>query len=177
MDYSEKILQQYPDLDLTNRNDAQRSAAFYRLLRSTKKKQRRDLVRSELRIRLHHKGLYHSIRRKARARMDLLAMVLHWAERGEEIQFDLLCSTGKKFVKMSPKEQKRELQKRGLSCNGSKKRNQNRLLAAVWQDRDAKIMQRHRQALTERGLDDGGNVREITDRLAKSVLELEEDAF
>jgi len=53
--YFRKILEQYPELDIANRDDAKRLAAFTKLLSNTKKKDRLDRVRSELRIRLYQR--------------------------------------------------------------------------------------------------------------------------
>jgi len=78
---------------------------------------------------------------------------------------------------MNLEEQKTELQKRKLNCKGSKKQIQNRLLAAVSIVHIAEMMGYYREALVERGLDDGGHNQEVIERLVKSVLGLEGCAF
>jgi len=98
----QKVLKQYPDLDITSRDDAKCSAVLTKLLGKTKKKDRLDFVRGELRIRLYQRGLYHSIPRLGKAGMDRLALVLHCAERGQQIQLDFFpCTYMDKYIKMS----------------------------------------------------------------------------
>ena len=163
---------------MTNRDDAKRSATLTKLLLNSKKKNRLDFVRAELRIRLYHRGLYLSIPRLGKAGMGRHALVLHCAERGEQIQSDFFPRNFMgKYVKMSVEQQQKELQKRNLKHVGTKKQLKNRLVSAVNKDAGDELMGRYRKALVERGLEDGGHNQEIIDRLVKAVLGLEEDVL
>ena len=181
--HAQKIVNKRKELDNTNEDVTERAKALKHVIDNTKKKERRDIVLEELRIRLAQKNLYNSdhIPKPAKATLEKMALVLHWTERKERgektpVSKKVLNNPTSKIIKKKGEAYEKECEKRGLpALTSTGKRGRSIMAAKVDQEFNSKIMEYVRQALVERGVNSKGNQQELVNRLARSVLGLNDD--